>query len=334
MNTDTNIKTAVTVKGESTKSPAAVATEVKESIGSLKEGIFSYLNYREFLAHWFQAKKEVQQGYSGAMFAKKAGIGSHTLLGMIIRGDRNLSAETIRAFIRALGLKGKEALYFEKLVLFNQSKNSDDRSFYFDQLSSVNGNGGASPLVTLVKNHAAYLSHWYVVAIKHLVEFSDFKADPKWIAEKLKNKITVKQAETAWNIILELGMVKAVSDGERVTYQADGRSFDIDPGLVDFAIRNFHKEYLDRTKEAIDGEDLEERELSSLTLTVSEDQLPLLKEKIKEFRKQMNLDFKNSKHEKTTLVAVNIQSLILTANVVNERADKNESNKTEKEERI
>src|ERR1035437_8730833 len=111
MNTDTNIKTGIAVTGES-KAPVA-----KESLGSLKEGIFSYLNYREFLAHWFQAKKEVQQGYSGSLFAKKAGIGSPTLLGMIIRGDRNLSAETIRAFIRALGLKGKEAIYFEKLVL-------------------------------------------------------------------------------------------------------------------------------------------------------------------------------------------------------------------------
>ncbi len=305
---DTNLKAAPAAP-EKVKSPVVAP----EAMGSLKEGIFSYMNYREFLAHWFQAKKEIQQGYSGALFAKRAGIGSHTLLGMVIRGDRNLSSETTRAFIRALGLKGKEALYFEKLVLFNQSKNSDDRSYYFDQLTSVSGSGGSSELITQIKNHAAYLSHWYVVAIKHLAELPDFKADPKWMAERLKNKITAKQAEQAWNIILELGMVKSVSDGEKVTYQTDGRSLDIDPGLVDFAIRNFHKGYLDRTKEAIDGESLDERELSSLTLSVSDEQLPLLREKIKEFRKQMNLEFKSSKQQKTTLVAVNIQSLILTA---------------------
>ena len=309
------------IQGGELKSP------VKESLGSLNEGIFSYLNYREYLAHWFQAKKTVQQGYSGAMFAKKAGIGSHTLLGMIIRGDRNLSAETIRAFIRALGLKGKESVYFEKLVLFNQSKNSDDRAFYFEQLSSVNGSNGSSPLITQIKNHASYLSHWYVVAIKHLVELPEFKADANWIVAKLKNKITVKQAEAAWNIILELGMVKKVSDGERITYHTDAKSIDIDPSLVDFAIRNFHKEYLERTKEAIDGESLDERELSSLTLTVSEDQLPRFREKIKEFRKEMNLEFRHSQEQKTTLVAVNIQSLVLTSR---EKIEK----KTEKEETV
>ena len=37
-----------------------------------------------------------------SIFAKKAGFNSHTLLGMVIRGQRNLSATSIRAFCRAL----------------------------------------------------------------------------------------------------------------------------------------------------------------------------------------------------------------------------------------
>lgn len=272
--------------------------------------LFSCLDYREFLSEWFSARKKLQPGYSGALFAKKAGIGSHTLLGMVIRGERNLSPATTRAFIRALGLKGRDALYFEKLVLFNQSKNSDDRAYYFEQLSSMtDGRAGENKLITQIQNHAAYLSHWYVVAIRELVALEDFVADPEWISKKLKKKVTRKQAEEAWKLLLDLGMVEPAENGRhRIAHP----SIDIDPGLIDFAIRNYHKEYLNRARDAIDGEPLEERELSSMTLSLSEEDVVLLRERIKEFRKKLNAEFPVSRAPRTKVVAVNLQALILT----------------------
>ena len=99
--------------------------------------VYAFQDFRAYLTAWFQWKKQVQPQYSGAIFAKKAGFNSHTLLGMVIRGQRNLSATSIRAFCRALGLKAKEAIYFEKLVLLNQARNSDDQAYYFEQLQQV-----------------------------------------------------------------------------------------------------------------------------------------------------------------------------------------------------
>jgi uncharacterized protein (TIGR02147 family) len=274
--------------------------------------LYSCLDYREYLAQWFAARKKIQSGYSGALFAKKARISSHTLLGMVIRGERNLSTETIRGFIRALGLKSKEALYFEKLVLFNQSKDSEDRAYYFDQLHALSQSHGRE-LITRIKNHASYLSHWYVVAIREMTALEGFRPDGEWISRKLKKKITKKQAEEAWALLLELGLVKEIaqSDGSK-HYEAVDPKMDIDPGTVDFAIRNYHKEYLERAKDAVDGETLEERELSSLTLAVSEEDLPLLREKIKEFRKKLNTEFPTGTAPKKKVVAVNLQALVLT----------------------
>jgi uncharacterized protein (TIGR02147 family) len=269
--------------------------------------LYSALNYREYLAQWFAARKKLQSGYSGALFAKKARISSHTLLGMVIRGERNLSTETIRGFIRALGLRSKEALYFEKLVLFNQSKDSEDRAYYFEQLHALSQSNGRE-LITKIKNHAAYLSHWYIVAIRELVALEGFQADGEWISRKLKKKITKKQAEEAWALLLELGLVKETASG----YEVVDPLMDIDPGMVDFAIRNYHKEYLDRAKDAVDGEPLEDRELSSLTMAISEEDLPLLREKIKEFRKKLNTEFPMGTAAKKKVVAVNLQALVLT----------------------
>jgi uncharacterized protein (TIGR02147 family) len=273
------------------------------------------LNYREYLAQWFACRKRLQSQYSGAIFAKKAGLNSHTLLGMVIRGDRNLSADTTRAFVRALGLKGREALYFEKLVLFNQSKNSEDRAFYFDQLCSISS-ASSRKILTQIQDHASYLSHWYNVAIRELVATDGFQADPAWIARALKNKITPKQAQEAWDLLLRLGMIEEQTDGR---FRIVSPSIDIDPGTVDFAIRNFHREYLDRAREAIDGESIEERELSSVTFALSEDDCKLLKERIKEFRKKLNSEFPTGTSARTHVVAVNLQALILTEEKVEKR---------------
>jgi uncharacterized protein (TIGR02147 family) len=278
--------------------------------------IFSCLNYREYLARWFAARKQLQSGYSGAMFAKKARISSHTLLGMVIRGERNLSYETTRGFIRALGLKGKEALYFEKLVFFAQSKDSEDRAYYLDQLSSIS-QGEGKKLITRIKDHASYFSHWYVVAIRELVGVQGFQPDPEWISKKLKRKITKVQAKEAWDLLLHLAMVERVTgpisgDDGKENYRIVSPSIDIDPGVIDFALRNYHKEYLERAKAAIDGESIDERELSSLTLSISNQDLPHLKERIKEFRKNLNHEFPTGSGDRSHVVAVNLQALILT----------------------
>ena len=276
--------------------------------------LFSYLDYRVYLSAWFQARKLFQPGYSGALFAKKAGLQSHTILGMVIRGDRNLSSDSIRGFIRALGLKSKEALYFEKLVLFNQSKNSEDRAYYFEQLSSVSGSTkeGERTLITSIKNHAAYLSHWYHAAIREMANLPEFKADAEWISAKLKKKITKKQAEDTLTLLFDLGMILRIETGEKVSFQVVDPLLDIDPGSIDFAVKNFHKEYLERSKDALDGDPYHEREFSSLTMSISESDLELLKTKIKEFRKSLNREFPVSNDAKTRVIAINMQLLNLT----------------------
>jgi uncharacterized protein (TIGR02147 family) len=271
--------------------------------------LFEFQDFRLFLRHWFQWKKKIQPHYSGAVFAKKAGLNSHTILGMVTRGERNLSHLSIRAFSRALGLKGKEANYFEKLVLFNQSTKSDDKAYYLEQLAGI-AQGNGRVLLTKLQNYSQYMSHWYVVAIRELVAVGDFKPDPDWISQRLKRKISRKQAEEALKLLLTLGLIEV--DGATGQHKIVHPSLDIELGKVDFALRNFHREFLERAKEAVDGESLDERELSSVTMAVSEEDLVLLREKVREFRKQLIQQFPITKTVRTKVIAVNTQVLVLT----------------------
>lgn len=269
--------------------------------------VFEYRDYRSYLKDWFLARKA--KGYSGAMFAKRAGLASHTLLGMIIRGERNLGYTTIRSFAKALDLKARETLYFEKLVLFNQAKTSEERTEYFNQLVHLSQGQGE---LAKVEGYANYLAHWSTVVIRELVLLEDFQEDFEWMSEKLKRHISKKQAETSWQILKELNLVEQDPQGK---WRQSSPSLDIDPGSADFAVRNYHKQYLDLAKDFVDSEPIEERELNSLTLGTDKEQLAKLKEEISEFRKDLNLRYskeKNSDRPAEEVITLNIQLLKLT----------------------
>ena len=270
-------------------------------------GIFEYLDYREYLQAWWLHKKKLQPSFSGALFAKKAGLQSHSLFGMVMRGERNLSTESVRAFTKGLSLIGREALYFEKLVFFNQSKKSDDRAHYFSQLQSIVGDSG-NAVVSLVGGYAEYLSKWYIVVIREMVSLKDFNESPDWIAKKLRGMITAKQAEAALQVLLSLGMIERTEHG----LKAKDSKLEVLPNKMDFAVRNFHKQNLKVTEHMVDAVALQDRNLMSLTLSLSQDQRKVLNEKILGFLQNVLSEFGGEKSNQDQVVSLNMQTLALT----------------------
>ena len=105
-----------------------------------------------------------------------------------------------------------------------------------------------------------------------------------------------------------MGLVEQSGDSYRIV----SPTVDIDPGSIDFAIRNYHREHLERAREAIDGDPYEDREFSSLTLPLCPADYPALRERLKEFRRQLLVDFPSSKTGRSHVVAVNFQTIVLT----------------------
>lgn len=270
--------------------------------------VYDYRDYRKFLSEWLAWKKATHASYSGTVFAKKAGLGSHTLLGMVIRGERNLTYKTIQLFTKAMGFERHEREYFEKLVLFNQAADADEKTYQLSQLVQLGRSQGSSTLERL-QDYSDFLSHWWVIALYEMINLADFSEDPAWISRRLKRKIQPRQAERGLEILTRLGLVERNEQGRLKTVHA---AIEIDPGEVDFAIRRFHREFLERAIEAVDGDALKERELSSLTLSVAEEDLELLKERVREFRRALNLEFSSRTAKREQVVSVNIQALVLT----------------------
>lgn len=241
---------------------------------------YVYDNYRVFIKDALALKKERNLSYSNRGFAKKAAI-SPSFLSLILDGSRNLSPEMISKIAFALELNQEEKHFFHDLVLFNQSKLTEEKNFHFQNMSK---HKRFKEVKVLEKRQFEYFSKWYHSAIRELVTFENFKNDPEWISNTLIPKISSKQAAESFDLLIQLGLIEKNTQGKWVQTNAVITSGE---GFRSLAIRNYHIEMLHSASRSIDHIDRSERDLTSLTFTLDNEQFKWVKKEITEFRKMI-----------------------------------------------
>lgn len=244
--------------------------------------IYEYNDYRKFLDDYYVEKKRVNPGYSHRVFAKMAGLSSPSHLLMIIRGQRNLSQKTIPKFVDGLGLKQKEARFFELLVLFAQSDELPQKAGYFAEIMSLKAT--SKKLHPLEREKYEFLSKWYVVAIYVMLDLKDFQSDPSWIALRLGNRITSLQATDSLEVLVRLGLV---AESEGVYRQAAG-AISVSDDTREAAVFTYHRSMLRLAEDALRLLPVHEREFNGLTIAIPNAKLGEVKDKIRAFRKELN----------------------------------------------
>ncbi|MBN1654557.1 MAG: TIGR02147 family protein [Deltaproteobacteria bacterium] len=243
--------------------------------------VFEYLDFRKYLRDYYQYCKRNEYGFSHRAFSRRAGLRSTNYLKLVMDGERNLTPEMADQFARACGLQNQAADYFSELVAFNQAATAKERNRCQERLARFKQ---YREIHRLVAAQAAYHSTWYLPALRELVAREDFSDDPKWIARTLRPKITPAQAEKAVETLLELGLVER---------DKQGRIRQVKPlvttgeGPLGHHVVDYHRAMLQRAADALEQSPRHEREISSLTLCVSDAVMLDLKERIREFRREL-----------------------------------------------
>jgi uncharacterized protein (TIGR02147 family) len=273
--------------------------------------VFTYLDYRLFLADWFAAQKHQNPRFSYRLFARRAGQSSPSLLHHVIEGKRNLTTTTTEAFCRAMELRRDEADFFTYLVQFDQTKTPEERNEVWRRISATRRFREAR---RIDGDSFQYLSHWYYPAIRELATCAGFRREPEWIAKNLEPPITEPQARKALEILLLLGLLTEGEEGKLVPAEASVATADEVQGL---AAHNYHQGMLDRAKDAIDTFKPDERQFGSVTVAIKAERVPELKKEIAEFHKRM-LDLCDASAEADRIYQLNVQLFPLSAPIAEE----------------
>lgn len=230
---------------------------------------YDYLDHRQFLADWFAAKKSANPRYSHRLFARRAGT-SVSLLTHVIRGERNLTAPKVDAFVSALGLRAGEARFFGLLVAFDAATEAEERNGLWQEISTTKRFREARGID---RSSFDYLSKWYLPAVRELASHPRFQADPDWVAAQLEPPITRAQAADALASLKALGLL--VPEGD--TLRPAEQSVATPPELSQLAARNYHHGMLTKAREAIERFPREDRHLLAVTVGIPRLLLPELK---------------------------------------------------------
>jgi len=89
--------------------------------------VFDHIDYRAFLAAWYQDAKASSRSVSYRSIALKVGYASPGFFTQILQGKTNISLGTAEGFSELAGLKGRSREYFLNLVVWNQAKDDKTR---------------------------------------------------------------------------------------------------------------------------------------------------------------------------------------------------------------
>lgn len=274
-------------------------------MGTPAVNVFAYTDYRAYLSELYRWKKEHEYGFSHRSFARLAGLRSSNYLKLIIEGERNLSPAMSVKFAQGCGLRSDEADFFCDLVALNQAKTARDRDTAYQRLSRFRQ---YRALRRLDAEQAAYHSNWYLPAIRELVTRTDFRDDPAWIARTLLPPIRRNEAKKAVETLLALGLLQR--DARERLVQADPLVTTGD-GPQGHHIVSYHRMMLESAARSIDAVERELREISTLTVCVGDEALPVIKQRISAFRREL-LQFAEQASDRTRVLQINFQMFPLS----------------------
>lgn len=242
--------------------------------------IFSYINYRLFLHEAYRAKKERDKKYSHRYFCDKVGVRSSGFFGDVISGKKNLSSNLIFRFAQAFGLKKEEQRYFEALVHFDQAKSPEEKQRCYENLLSFR----RADVRVLKKKQFEYFRKWYYPVIRETLYYREFKEDYASLANSLNPPVRPDQAKSAIRLLEDLELIRKDEDGVyRQTDRLVGTGSDFDS----IHVRSYQKQNMDLAKLALDKLSEEDRDLSTLTLTLSDETTQKAKSEIRDLRKRL-----------------------------------------------
>jgi uncharacterized protein (TIGR02147 family) len=247
--------------------------------------VFDYTDYRKYLADYYQLQKKRSSAFSYRFFARRAGISSSGFYKELVDGKRSLSRTLILKFSGAMHHNKKEADYFENMVYFNEAKTVEERVLYFKKMMACY----ESKAYRILGEQYEYFSKWYYSVVRELLSFLHIKDNYIDLARSLNPPIREDQAKKALTILEKLKLVQRDAEGYYVrTAPVITTGYPSDDTKVHLMnLINYQKAMLTMADQAYDRHPIKKMDMSTLTMSVSEETFRIMKEEIEQFRKKL-----------------------------------------------
>lgn len=260
--------------------------------------VFEYKDYREFLRDVYLEHKGRDLSYSFRRLAAELGFKPSNFLHLVVSRKRNLSLKAIKNIQDHLSWSAQSKKYFNFLVQFNQTQNKTEREEAFEELQRILG----KRRTTLKPEQYHFFSHWYVPVLKEIVALKGFVSNLNWISKKLKPRVSEDLVRQGLAVLEQLKMVentcgKWVQSCEHLATENN---------ITSDEICRYHAEVLDVAKKALSYPQ-EIRDISAMTLGLSRAQYETIKQRVIDFRNEIQQEVQKTLEESEMVAQLNVQ---------------------------
>jgi uncharacterized protein (TIGR02147 family) len=242
--------------------------------------VFEYTDYRQFLRDYYLARRKWDRKFSHRFISLQVGAGSPGWFSDVVSGRGNLSGAQLTSLVRLAKLKDGPADYFEALVNFNQASSMEEKNRHYQKLLRLKG----VKAELIGKDKFEFYSKWYHSAIRELLFFHEFQGDYAALAKKLIPHIRVAEAKESIRLLKRLGFIRKGSSG---AYSAISSTLKKDPAFKSLFLNNFLKASNTLGMESLERFGKEERDISCMTISLSEEGFARAREDIRTLREKL-----------------------------------------------
>lgn len=237
----------------------------------------SFKDPRDYLRAVFAQRKSERHHYSVRAWAKNLGYKNPSLLSDVLSGRRRITSEIRLRLSRNLKHDDQERDVFELICLAADAKSESERRIYFERTRQLNP---ALESLSLDLDRFITIKDWHHLTILEMIDLKEFTEDHAQIARILGNGVTRIMVKDAIDRLIRLQLIKRDNQGILSRPHAH---LNIGDNLPDSAVRDHHLQFIEKAKDAVTEQTVEERDISGSTISVRESDLPVLRELINKF---------------------------------------------------
>lgn len=247
--------------------------------------IYEYLDYRVYLQDYYHFRKANQPTFSLRMLSDRIGFKTKDFILRVMRGEKNLSAQSAPMVAKGLGFGKRETEFFEALVWFNQSQDTDERNSWYDRMLAVQKAARFTDHQLLLAHYQYQVySDWRHLVIRSLIGMKGFSGDYVALAAQVHPHIRPEEAKNSVALLESCGLVQKNAKGQ---YELCQSSITTGDRTSKTALQGFHQSCLKLGAAAIDTVPPSQRNISGLTLGISAGTYARIVERICAFRKEI-----------------------------------------------
>jgi uncharacterized protein (TIGR02147 family) len=260
-------------------------------------------SYQLILKAKLEERCKANPRYSLRAFSRDLGVGPGRL-SSILNHRIGLSEKAAKQIGTKLGLTSEETNYFCQLVVASDSRSKEKRNLAQKYLMAHEESKNS--YLTIQLEVFKVISDWYHFAIVDLIKTKGFKNDLEWVSNRLG--ISKYEVEMAINRLKKLDLIS-----ERKGFLIDnGQALATPTDIPSEAIKNFHRQVIQKALNALTLQSIDERDFSALTVAINTEDLPKIKKRIRDFRKSINSFSEANKMKNDEVYCLSVQFFRLT----------------------